>query len=112
PAGATGHYALLVDVGESNAALVSPTAPMGRLALWAVLFTPLALITRRLKVRLAIALLVGAALLSACRTVPQEAPDTYQLVVEAVTAQGAASGASAQVTGLPILGTSLTIERR
>lgn len=112
PAGATGHYALLVDVGESNAALVSPTAPMGRLALWAVLFTPLALITRRLKVRLAIALIVGAALLSACRTVPQEAPDTYQLVVEAVTAQGAASGASAQVTGLPILGTSLTIERR
>ncbi len=104
PAGATRSYLLLVDVDAQAAHQVgSPWAALAALGL-----VPLGLLGRRRAGRLAtLGVVVLALCLASCRT----AGPTYQLTLEGATAVGETSGRAAEVSGTPLKGARVTLER-
>lgn len=104
PAGASRGYLVLVDL--SALAAVEFGGPWAALA--ALGLVPLGLVARRRAGRLAaLSVVVLALCLVSCRT----AGPAYRLTIEDAAAVGAESGLAAEVSGLPLAGARVTVER-
>ncbi len=104
--GKAASYRVLVDVGSDLAG----NGAMPLVALLAVALLPLGW-ARRKRARLSllvVALLLGG--LTACRTAaPETARPSFQVTLDTVTAVGVESGTYAEVEGVPLAGTRVTV---